>query len=197
VDKAYVDGALSYGRNSYDSKRKIRIGPLEREADSDHDGDVIAASLGTGYLDVRDKIVLEPYGRLQYIRLDEESFTETGAGSVGQKIDSRDTESLTSELGVRIAKSAEKEHGRFTADANIAWLHDFDIDDRTITTAYTGSPTSAFSIEGQDLENNGATLGLGLTFENKSGISTSLNYRGEFRDNFSAHGIMGRISYRF
>jgi outer membrane autotransporter protein len=163
----------------------------------DHDGDVFAASLGSGYPISREDTVLEPFGRLQYIRLDEDAFTETGAGSVNQRISSRDTESLTSEIGMRVTRVYKKAAGRLTTDASVAWLHDFDIDDRTITTSYTGAPASSFSIPGQNVERNGVTLGLGVGFETKKGVSTSLNYNGEFRDGFSAHGIIGRVSYRF
>ncbi|MCK5382219.1 MAG: autotransporter domain-containing protein, partial [Gammaproteobacteria bacterium] len=197
LDNAYVDGALSYGKNDYDAKRKVRIGTIKRTARSDHDGDVLAATLGGGYLMSKDSIVLEPFGRLQYIKLDEDSFTEKGAGDINQRISSRDTDSLTSEIGMRVSRMYQKAAGRLTTDASIAWLHDFDIDDRTITTSYTGAPTSSFSIPGQDVERNGVTLGLGVGFETRKGVSTSLNYNGEFRDGYSAHGIIGRISYRF
>ena len=196
-DKAYVDGAVSYGRNDYDAKREVRVGTIKRTARSDHDGDVIAASLGGGYLMPVKDSVLEPFGRLQYIRLDEDAFTESGASSVNQRISSRDTDSLISEIGVRISRSFPQAGGRLTTDASVAWLHDFDIDDRTITTSYTGVPASSFSVPGQDVESNGVTLGLGVGFETSKGVSTSLNYNGEFRDGFSAHGIIGRISYRF
>jgi outer membrane autotransporter protein len=196
-DKAYVDGAVSYGRNDYDAKREVRVGTIKRTARSDHDGDVIAASLGGGYLMPVKDSVLEPFGRLQYTRLDEDAFTESGASSVNQRISSRDTDSLISEIGVRISRSFPQAGGRLTTDASVAWLHDFDIDDRTITTSYTGAPASSFSVPGQDVESNGVTLGLGVGFETSKGVSTSLNYNGEFRDGFSAHGIIGRVSYRF
>jgi outer membrane autotransporter protein len=197
MDKAYIDGSVSYGQNSYEAKRKLRIDGLTRAAKSDHDGDVIAASLDAGYLMPVNDSVVEPFGRLQYVRLDEDSFTESGAGDISQKISSRDTDSLTSEIGLRVSRIVSRVNGRLTTDASIAWLHDFDIDDRTITTSYTGAPASSFSIPGQDVEKNGVTLGLGVSFETRKGVSTSLNYNGEFRDGFSAHGVMGRISYRF
>jgi outer membrane autotransporter protein len=196
-DRAYVDATLSYGQNDYDARREVRVGTIKRTARSDHDGDVFAASLGSGYPISREDTVLEPFGRLQYIRLDEDAFTETGADSVNQRISSRDTDSLTSEIGLRVGRVYRKAAGRLITDASVAWLHDFDIDDRTITTRYTGSPASSFSIPGQDVERNGVTLGLGVGFETKKGISTSLNYNGEFRDGFSAHGVIGRVSYRF
>jgi outer membrane autotransporter protein len=197
LDKVYIDGMLSYGKNDYDARREVRIGTIKRTARSDHDGDVLAATLGSGYLVTRDDSVLEPFGRLQYIKLDEDSFTEKGAGDINQRISSRDTESLTSEIGVRVSRSFPQAGGRLTTDASVAWLHDFDIDDRAITTSYTGAPASSFSVPGQDVERNGVTLGLGVGFETRKGVSSSLNYNGEFRDGFSAHGIIGRISFRF
>jgi hypothetical protein len=57
---------------------------------------------------------------------------------------SRDTESLTSEIGMRVTRVYKKAAGRLTTDASVAWLHDFDIDDRTITTSYTGAPACPY-----------------------------------------------------
>ena len=105
---------LSYGRNDYDARREVRVGTIKRTARSDHDGNVFAASLGSGYPITRKDTVLEPFGRLQYICLDEDAFTETGADSVNQRISSRDTESLTSEIGMRVTRVYKKAAGRLT-----------------------------------------------------------------------------------
>lgn len=130
------------------------------------------------------------------MRLDEDGFTETGAGAVNQRIESRSTDALTSEVGMRVSRIYQKVGGRLTAAAGVAWLHDFEIDDRSITANHTGA-SGAFSLQGQDVDRNGVTLELGVGFETRKGVTTSLNYDGEFRDGHTSHGITGRISYRF
>jgi outer membrane autotransporter protein len=104
---------------------------------------------------------------------------------------------LTSELGLRLARVFNVKYGSLVPEVSAAWSYDFDIDDRVITASFEGSPGTAFSIDGQPVEKNGAVLGVGLTFLHKSGFSTSLRYRGEFREKYQSHGVMGEFRLMF
>jgi outer membrane autotransporter protein len=194
---AFVEGAVSYGRNWYDNTRLIAIGPILRKASSDHDGNLFSAYLGGGYgFDIRDWMI-GPFASLRYIYLSEESFRERGADSLNLTVDHRNTNSLTSELGLRLARIFKTRYGSLIPEASAAWSYDFDIDDRIITASFDGFPGAAFSIDGQPVERNGAVLGTGLTFIHKSGLSTSLRYRGEFREKYRSHGVIGELRLMF
>jgi uncharacterized protein YhjY with autotransporter beta-barrel domain len=193
----YIDGIFSYGRNWYDNHRLITIGTDQRKAYSKHDGDLFSAYLQGGYYFNIKKWLIGPFASLQYIYLDEESFKEKGAGGVSLQIDSRQTNSLVSELGVRLARVFKTKYGSLIPEVSAAWLHDFDIDDRVITSSFAGSPGTSFSIKGQDVEKNGATLGTGITFIHKSGLSTSFKYIGEFREKYKSNGVMGELRFTF
>lgn len=193
----YIDAILSYGKNWYNNHRLITIGTEQRKAYSKHDGDLFSAYLGAGYYFDIKKWLIGPFASLQYIYLNEESFREKGAGSVSLNIDGRQTDSLVSELGVRLARVFKTKYGSLIPEVNAAWLHDFDIDGRVITSSFAGSPGASFSIRGQDVERNGATLGAGITFIHKSGLSTSLKYLGEFREKYKSNGVMGEFRFTF
>ena len=193
----YIDGSLSYGRNWYDNHRLVAIGPIQRKAYSDHDGDLFSAYLGAGYTFDIKRWLIGPFGTLQYTYLDEESFREKGAGGVSLRIDDRQTDSLVSELGIRLARVFKTKCRSLIPEVSAAWLHDFDIDDRVITSSFAGSPGASFSMKGQDVERNGASLGAGITFVYKSGLSTSLKYRGEFREKYKSNGVMGELRLTF
>jgi uncharacterized protein with beta-barrel porin domain len=62
-----------------------------------------------------------------------------------------------------------------------------------ITTAFAGSPNSSFSMEDRHVDKNGITVGVGVTVMNKACLSVSVKYSGEFRDGYSAHGIIGEL----
>jgi outer membrane autotransporter protein len=193
----YIDGALSYGGQDYYNKRQVVIGPIQREAWSEHDGDMFSAFTEGGYnIDV-NTWVLQPFVSLFYINLDEEGFAEKGADSVNLIISDRETESLVSELGLRVSRLYELNSGIMIPELGVAWNYDFDIDDRIITAAFAGSPNSLFSMEGQHVEKNGVSVGAGITLMNKSGLITSVKYSGEFRDSYSAHGIIGELRHEF
>jgi len=64
---------------------------------------------------------------------------------------------------------------------------------RQITAVFAGSPNSSFSVEGQHADKNGITVVAGVTVMNRAGLSVSVKYKGEFRDGYSAHGIIGEL----
>jgi uncharacterized protein YhjY with autotransporter beta-barrel domain len=196
-DNLYIDGIFSYGRNWYDNHRLITIGTDQRKAYSKHDGDLFSAYLQGGYYFDFKKWLIGPFTSLQYMYLDEEGFKERGAGSVSLRIDDRQTDSFISELGLRLTRVFKVKYGSLIPELNAAWLHDFDIDDRVIRSSFAGSPGATFSIKGQDVERNGATLGAGITFVHKGGLSTSLKYRGEFREKYKSNGVMGEVRFTF
>jgi outer membrane autotransporter protein len=196
-DRTYVEGVLSYAKQEYDNDRNIVIGPIRRTADSDHDGNAFSAFLSGGYDFHLTDWTLGPFASLQYIYLDEEGFEESGAGSINLEVDDRQTQSLVSELGLRVARVFKTDNGSLIPEISAAWNHDFDIDDRDITASFVSSPGASFTIEGQDIKSNGATFGAGITFIHKSGFTTSLKYNGEFREDYRAHGVIGEIRFVF
>jgi uncharacterized protein YhjY with autotransporter beta-barrel domain len=197
TDRAYLETVLSFARNNYENNRYISIGSLQRIAYSEHDGNAYSAYLASGYDFWAKEWKLQPFGSLQYIYLDEEGFQETGAGSLNLRVNDRQTESLVSQLGLRVARIFKGDSGRLIPELSAAWLHDFDIDDRPIIASFAGSPSATFTIEGQDIQKNGARLGAGITFIHKSGITTSLEYIGEFCRDYSAHGVIADLRFMF
>jgi len=193
--RMYVDAALSYGRQSYDNERNIVIGPLQSTASSDHSGDTYSAFAEGGYnVDIKNWII-QPFVSLHYIYLDEESFRESGAGGV--RVESRQTDSLVSELGARFTRVFRIKKSSLIPEISAAWNYDFDVDDRMITASFAAAPGTSFSVQGQDVERHGATVGAGLTFISKGGLSASLKYHGEFRGNYQAHGLLVGLRYEF
>ena len=194
---AYVEGALSYGGNSYESHRLLTIGSIQRTAASEHDGDVYSAYLGGGYFFQFGNWSVGPTAALRYVYLDEEGFAESGAGSVNLTVDGRQTQSLVSEVSLRAAGAVKTSWGTLIPEVSAGISYDFDIDDRVITAAFEGSPGASFSTNGQDAEQLGAVFGCGLTLMASNGISTSLEYKGEYRDTYQSHGVMGLLRVSF
>jgi outer membrane autotransporter protein len=193
----YIDAILSYGRNWYDNSRMITIGGILREATSDHDAHLFSGYLGGGYYFDFNPWAFGPYGSLQYIRLDEESFEEEGAGAISLRVDDRQTDALVSELGLRMVRLFKGKCGNFIPEVSLGWSHDFDIDDHVVRASFAGSPGASFSIEGQDVERDGVVVGAGLTFIHKGGFSTSFRYKGDFRGDYKSNAVMGEIRFAF
>jgi uncharacterized protein with beta-barrel porin domain len=194
---AYVEGLLSYGRNNYDLKRMVQVGTITRRVSSDHEGDVFAASLSGGKMFGEGAWHAGPYVAINYTRISEDSFRETGADSVNLQIDSRGTDALNGALGARARHSAPWHRGELVTEFSAAWLHDFDIDDRNIRGSFQGAPGSAFVVPGADVERNGLEYGIGVSYFDNKGASATLRYRGETRDGYQDHTLIGELRYRF
>jgi outer membrane autotransporter protein len=197
TNNLYLESVLTYGRQDYDNERNIVVGNLRNTASSDHNGDLFNAYLSGGYYFSNKGLRFGPFASLQYTYLDEDGFEETGAGGMNLVVDDRQTDALVSHLGMRVGGFLDTNIGRLIPEVSLAWLYDFGLDDQVVTAGFAGSPGGSFSVEGQDVENNGVALGAGLTLLPKSGIVISLGYRGELRDNFSSHAAIGQIRFEF
>jgi outer membrane autotransporter protein len=194
---AYVEGALSYGHNWYRNARNVVIGGIQRTAKSEHEGDALGLYLGAGYAHPVGNWALGPIVALEYVYLKEGGFEETGADSLNLTVASRGTNSLVSEVGVRITGTLKTAAGALIPDLSLLWSYDFDVDDRVLTTTYAGAPGAAFSIQGQPTARSGLAVRPGLTFVHPGGWSTMLRYSGEFRDDYQSHAVFGEVRIEF
>ena len=69
-EKGYLDGILSYGRQDYDSHRRIVVGSIQQTARSDYDGESFSAMVEGGLNFDHRPWVLQPFANLKYIYLD-------------------------------------------------------------------------------------------------------------------------------
>ncbi|HOX59304.1 MAG TPA: autotransporter outer membrane beta-barrel domain-containing protein [Candidatus Paceibacterota bacterium] len=193
----HVEGVLSYGYNDYDCHRNLAVGGLSRTAQSTHYGHALGGFISGGYVWQFKRWALEPFASLQYSYLDEDSFEESGADSVSLWLRDRQTQALASELGVRLACVLRSSNFTLIPELSAAWNYKFNIDDREIIASYAGSPQAAFRLPGRDLDPNGLSTGAALTLLLGKGVSTSVRYNGELRDDYSVHMVGGELRFSF
>jgi outer membrane autotransporter protein len=196
TEHGYVEGSFGYARQDFDHRRRVRFGGTPRKAWSDHDADLYSVSLGAGYRFEVLGVGIRPFGRLNYLRLEEESFREKGAGDVSLDVSSKDTDALTSELGLRVAGAIDTRIGTFVPYASSAWRYDFDIDDRTLETGYLGGRGTSFRVDGRDVKHHGLSTGGGITYLGGR-VSVTAEYLGEFREDYTGHGVFARMGVSF
>lgn len=143
----HLAAIFSYGDHDYDNDRRVVVGSVQRTARSDHGGDLFSVFVEGGYDFDLKGWALEPFASLQYASLNEESFQETGAGSVSLSVDGRRPDSLTSELGLSVSREVPWNGDTLIPQFSAAWNYDFDIDDRLVKTSFTGSPNTALRLK--------------------------------------------------
>ncbi|HSD96253.1 MAG TPA: hypothetical protein VLB06_03825 [Sulfuricaulis sp.] len=195
--QAYVEGALSFGNNRFANSRNILIAGANRVATSYHDGRLFSGLLAGGYYYKVSGWTWEPFASLQYSSLQEDSFDETGAGAVSLHMDERRTQYFASDLGLRFRRMLERANGILVPELSLAWNYNFNVDNTLITASFTGAPNSAFTVQGQDIERNGARLGGGVAYVNRKGLTSAMYYAAELRNGYTAQALTGEIRYEF
>jgi outer membrane autotransporter protein len=196
ANDTYLESALSFTRNRYSNHRSIVVGSLAQSATAEHEGNLFTAYLSGGrYFDVK-QWVIEPYASILFNQVDEEGFQETGGG-LSLRIHDDRTRSLVSDVGLRVARSYEIPFGKLIPEAGIAWIYDFQLDERMITASLVDVGGSEFSIPGEQTGRHGARFETGLSWMGNSGFAASLKYTGEFRSGANDQGIFGYLRYEF
>jgi outer membrane autotransporter protein len=126
----------------------------------------------------------------------EDGFQESGGG-LSLRIHDDRTRSLSSDVGLRVARSYEMPFGKLIPEAGIAWIYDFQLDDRSITASFVDVAGSEFSIPGEQTGRHGARFEAGLSLQGNNGLSASFRYKGEFRSGADDQGLFGYLRYEF
>ncbi len=197
TDEWYVDSALSYNRHRFSNLRSVQIGGIFDSARSKHNGDALSAYIESGFNWYTEQWLFQPFTSLRYSWMYEDSYRESGLAGANLYVDSRKTDSLLMDLGIRISRPFKHKEWVMIPEAMVAWDHDFDIDDNRLVAAFDSAPSMKFASDGRDIERNGIIAGFGLTLINKDNVSISVNYSGEFRDRYTSHVFTGGIRVEF
>jgi outer membrane autotransporter protein len=187
----YVDAALSYAGNDYDSDRNLVA--LDLTASSSTDGSELGLYVGGGLSLVdTDTMYFIPTASLSWAQVDIDGFTEEGAGAFNLEVDDYDADSLVATIGFRWGGKM----GMMEPELRLAWAHEFGDTDRDVSARFEGT-TTTFEIEGVEPESDSALLGLGANFFVNDNCTIYLDYDGEFRSDFDAHSVSGGLRYNF
>ncbi|HSF48510.1 MAG TPA: autotransporter outer membrane beta-barrel domain-containing protein, partial [Burkholderiales bacterium] len=128
----YVDAHANYSRSEYDIERRILIPSnnpgfpaVTRTAKGDPDADQFTLGLGAGYNVPLGALTLTPYGRLEYLYVDIDGYTEKGAVGLDLKVDSESVTSLQSAFGAQLAYAISTPRGIFSPQVYAEWNHEF------------------------------------------------------------------------
>lgn len=182
---AYVDVHLSQSRLSFDTARNIVIpsrtttaAGINTVATASPKGDQTSASLGAGFNIVRQNLTITPYGRMEYLRLalDGYSENEPNAG-LGLDVDSRTAKSFQTGIGVRGQMAISTGFGVVTPYASVEWNHEFENDQGSVVAKYTFDPFNRrFVLPGDSPDRNYYTLALGVSAVLPRGMSGFFQY---------------------
>ncbi len=193
----FMDGQASYGWSDYRNTRRIVFPGLDRTASSNPAGSQLTLYGGTGYELAMGKWMVVPNLNLQYIRLDIDSYTESGAGSLNLDVDRQSTDSLQGNIGGQLYYKWDTGKSVIMPGVSASYGYEFLRGGRDITSRLAQG-SSPFSIETVFPGRNFLLCGAGVSMFTNNNTSFHLGYDLQVGENkYTAHSINGvaRISF--
>jgi len=198
ADPWCVSGVFLYGKNDYQSTRSLSFGGITRTAQADYDGSEIGGFLEVGYRLERNSFNLEPCASLELSRVSQDSFTETGAGSLNLVVASQDISSLRSSLGLRVSQQIKPRDGiTVKTEASVHCAHEFLDDDNLVNARFSGSSAGSYVVRGEKPDRNSAILELGIACTIRKNLSFSVYVDAEAGSHQRAVAATAGIEYRW
>ncbi len=191
----YLEGMLGYAYNDIET---TRLTVADTVANGDYSTNQYSALIGVGKpYALSNGGTLTAKASLNYIHVEGESFTETGAGVNNQTQNIDDIDIAIARLGGSYAKEYKTDQGRIIPEFRAGVLYDL-IGDEGSSTSTNAGGGAAFSTNGADVAQFGGTAGAGLNYRADGGKwDLSVNYDAEARADFLAHTGQVRARYNF
>lgn len=190
--QGYLDGMLAYAQHRYDSHRATA---LARTAVGDYDGNQVTAKIGGGYrMALQGNTVLTPLASVEWTRVRQDGYTETGADALNLVVDAKTTSRTRASLGARLSSEMAKGNSVYRPEIHALWSHDFGNRNTDTTAAYAGGG-AAFTTTGLTLPRNSFNLGVGVTLLTGKNTSVQVLYDLEKRSGYTGH--TGQVTGRY
>lgn len=174
-DNHYYIVAGGFEFDEYDSTREINF--ADARADGETNGWKGYGYLERGMIFGGSRRTLQPFVGLQYVHLNQDGFTETGAGAANLVVPNIDADSLRSVVGARLFGRQFSRSGRFLSpELRAMWLHEFLETDTGFAGTFAPVGGGTFVVNGLGLGRDWALLGAGLNSDLGRGWSTYANY---------------------
>lgn len=167
----YLEGVAGYGMGRYSVSRDTGVSGI---AYGKTNGRQFILSGGlNGNVDLAD-LTLKPYGRINYVRLDIDGFSESGAGAANLDVAGHAADSVVSDLGAVLQKRLDS---GWTLEGKLGWEHEIKRANGTTKAALSADPSVAMNFVGSGGSRDYGRVGLGVTKD--LGQARTIALRGE------------------
>ncbi len=193
----YMDGSISYGISNYDSTRRIVFPGVDRTATSSPNGNQLTAYWASGYDMQRNNWIITPNISMQYISINTDSYTESGAGALNLDVDKQNTESLQGNLGAKLSYLFRTDSALVIPNIRASYGYEFLRDSQNITSRLSQG-SSPFSIQTVSPDRNFLSLGAGISAYTSDNMSLYLTYDAQIGESrYVAHSVNAGLRVGF
>ncbi len=184
----YLLGNVGYGYNDYDTNRNINFGTINRVAEADYDSHGLLGYLELGIVGDFGPWIVTPKVTAQYLYLDTQGFTETGAGAAGLNVAGDESSSLRVGAGVSISRVMELDSGdSLIPELSVHYYHEALDNDRPVLASFGGAGGNTFTSQGATLGREFVEAGLGMTLIGTQNVDFGVRYDIQISDEHVAH----------
>jgi len=186
---AYLDGLLGVAYGDGTARRNVSLPGAPAQASAHVTDTQVLGSLEAGYGFELGGARLTPFAALALATVNQDAFTETGAGVLDLQVAKQAPSSARSTLGTRLTADLALGSTLVTTDLSAGWAHEFAPLNRNATAAFTGAPAAAFQVAGARVAGDSAQIGVGLATAVFAGTSVYLHYDGDLASGSSSNAI--------
>lgn len=182
LDRAFIDGQLGAGWNHFDQSRAINF--LGSTASATYEGQQYLAKATVGYDLPVGGVTVTPMASLRWLHVASDGYEESGAGAANLSVDSSTFNSVSQDLGAKVAWSVPTGAGTLKPEVKLAWVHDY-TNSPIATSGVMGG--SAFAVNAPRTAADGARIGFAAELAGDEALSLRAEYEGELRTQYQSH----------
>lgn len=196
----YLDLSGGVIQHKYDTRRLINFTGVNGVANGDYNGLQSVLSTQVGYpIRLDEQTVLTPIAGLNYSKLKQDGYTESGGAGAALSVASSKSYSLTSDLGAKLERSFDSSFGRLEPSAQLTWRHEYrDTRLRSVANfAIDTSGSTSFTAFGPTPISDTGIMALAATLTSKDNLSVAARYTVEAASGYMAQTAELRLRYEF
>ena len=174
---SYTLDFVQPGYNNPDPQAGTLIEDWDETARGETDSDLFSIGAGFGYDFGSGAWHFGPMLAINYLKVDVDGFTETGAPGLDLTYGDQEGESLQFELGVDAGYSASMSWGVLSPYARFTYVSEQENDSQVIDARFASDPTNTLiAIQSDDPDTNFFRWGVGLSALFANGFSAFIDY---------------------
>ncbi len=181
------------GWNDFDQTRNVRIGNFDESTDGSWSGSHVNASIRGGYdIDVGEKYWMRPAFSLDYLRLKENAYTETGNAAIALDVDGRTSELAGASAMLNVGAFFEGRRTWLRPSLRFGYRNEF-VNDGVTTSYGFSNRTMRSTLVSEAFPSDGFLVGFSLAAGSEYS-SFGFDFDSDIRDGFIRH--TGRVVLR-
>lgn len=192
-----LDASVTGGYHWYDNDRHVMVGGFDRTATSEHEGFDISAFAQLAHDCQLGAWTLTPSIAVQYIHLEEDGYTETGAGPANLVVDDSDHDALRSVVGARLWRTVEANGLQLVPELWAGWAFEWLDNEPELTSRFVSGPATSFTTISDTAGRHSALIGAGVTALINARTSIYGKHETEWTDVARTHSFWVGVEHRF